>query len=373
VTGPRIAVTSGDPAGIGPEIMARAAAGMRGRIADGEFSLLLIGARSTHQEALKRLGLDDPATTVSAAKPGADLAPIGFIDIDTARVPVPTGQSTAEGGRIAYDAIAAAVRLALDGAADAICTGPISKEALNFAGHHYSGHTELLADLTGARDSVMLLVHGNMRVSHITTHTALEDVPKRVTPERISRVVALTDEALRALNVPRRRIAIAALNPHAGEGGLFGRQDIEIVEPTIKRLREQGYDVHGPVPGDTVFVKLRAEQFDAVVAMYHDQGHIPVKLLGFSVDKKTGRWEALSGVNVTLGLPIIRTSVDHGTAFDIAGRGIASETSLIEAIDLAVALARATNREGLDGAARSHRDVAQKEESREQSLSFRPS
>src|SRR6202041_3578954 len=143
--------------------------------------------------------------------------------------------------------------------------------------------------------------------------------------------------------------AIAALKPHAGEGGLFGRQDIDIVEPTIKRLREQGFDVHGPVPGDTVFVKLRAEQFDAVVAMYHDQGHIPVKLLGFSVDKMTGRWEALSGVNVTLGLPIIRTSVDHGTAFDIAGRGIASETSLVEAIDLAVALARAANREGSNG------------------------
>jgi 4-phospho-D-threonate 3-dehydrogenase / 4-phospho-D-erythronate 3-dehydrogenase len=341
VTGPRIAVTSGDPAGIGPEIMARAASGLHKRVADGELSLLLIGARLAHRRALKQLGLDDSATPVPAAKPGVDLPPIAFIDIDAAGVRVATGQSTAEGGRIAYDAIATAVRLALDGAVDAICTGPISKEALNFAGHHYSGHTELLADLTGARDSVMLLVHGNMRVSHITTHTALEDVPKRVTPERISRVVSLTDEALKALNAPHRRIAIAALNPHAGEGGLFGRQDIDVVEPTIRRLREQGYDVHGPAPGDTVFVKLRAEQFDAVVAMYHDQGHIPVKLLGFSVDSKTGRWEALSGVNVTLGLPIIRTSVDHGTAFDIAGRGIASETSLIEAIDLAVTLARA--------------------------------
>ena len=340
VTGPRIAVTSGDPAGIGPEIIARAAHALRQRIADGEFSLLLIGARAAHRDALRQLGLNDPATPVSAAKPSANLPPIGFVDVDAARVHVPLGQSTAEGGRIAYEAIATAVRLALDGVADAICTGPISKEALNFAGHHYSGHTELLADLTHSRDSVMLLVHGNMRVSHITTHTALEDVPKRVTPERVSRVVALTDEALKALHVPRRRIAIAALNPHAGEGGLFGRQDIDVVEPTIKRLREQGYDVVGPVPGDTVFVKLRAEQFDAVVAMYHDQGHIPVKLLGFSVDNKTGRWEALSGVNVTLGLPIVRTSVDHGTAFDIAGLGIASETSLLEAIDLAVTLAR---------------------------------
>jgi 4-hydroxythreonine-4-phosphate dehydrogenase len=264
-----------------------------------------------------------------------------FVDVDPTTADVPIGQSTAAGGKIAYDAIAAAVKLASSGTADAICTGPISKEALNLAGYHYSGHTELLADLTGARDSVMLLAHGNMRVSHITTHVALQDVPARVTPQRISRVVALTDGALQALGLERRKIAIAALNPHAGEGGLFGRQDIDIVEPTIRALRDEGFDVEGPVPGDTVFVKLRARQFDAVVAMYHDQGHIPVKLLGFSVDEKTGRWEALSGVNVTLGLPIIRTSVDHGTAFDIAGKGIASETSLIEAIELAVALSRA--------------------------------
>ena len=321
--------------------MARAVVQLRSRVADGEFSLLLIGARAAHQRVLEQLGLDDPAPLVIEPKPAADLRPIAFIEIDPGQTRVPQGRSTADGGRIAYDAIARAVGLALDGVADAICTGPISKEALNLAGHHYSGHTELLADLTGARDSAMLLVHGNMRVSHITTHTALEEVSRRVTPERVSRVVALTDEALKALNVSRRRIAVAALNPHAGEGGLFGRQDIDVVEPTIRRLREQGYDIHGPAPGDTVFVKLRAQQFDAVVAMYHDQGHIPVKLLGFSVDNKTGRWEALSGVNVTLGLPIIRTSVDHGTAFDIAGRGIASETSLIEAIELAVTLARA--------------------------------
>jgi 4-phospho-D-threonate 3-dehydrogenase / 4-phospho-D-erythronate 3-dehydrogenase len=334
-------VTSGDPAGIGPEIMARAAAALRPKVVAGELSLVLVGAAAAHRATLARLGLSDPAT------PGAAIdgkASIAFVDVDPAGFQAPLGKSSAEGGRIAYDAIAKAVRLALDGSVEAICTGPISKEALNFAGHHYNGHTELLADLTGARDSVMLLVHGAMRVSHITTHVALEDVPRRVTPERIARVVALTDEALKALGLSRRRIAIAALNPHAGEGGLFGRQDIDVVEPTIRRLRDKGFDVEGPVPGDTVFVKLHAKQFDAVVAMYHDQGHIPVKLLGFSVDEKTGRWKALSGVNVTLGLPIIRTSVDHGTAFDIAGAGIASETSLIEAIDLAVALARARNR-----------------------------
>jgi len=186
---------------------------------------------------------------------------------------------------------------------------------------------------------VMLLAHGNMRVSHVSTHVALQDVPKRLTPERLRLVLDLTHEALLALGVARPRIAVAALNPHAGEGGLFGRQDIDISEPTIAQAVRDGMQVFGPVPGDTVFVKLRAGQYDAVVAMYHDQGHIPVKLLGFSVDAATGKWDALSGVNITLGLPIIRTSVDHGTAFDIAGKGIASERSLIEAIEYAEQLA----------------------------------
>ncbi len=320
--------------------MARAASGLRPRIAAGEFSLALIGSARMQAAAVQALGVGDDALITNRDDARDRSASLVFVDVDTSASTIPVGRSTTEGGRVAYDAIATAVELAVGGAVDAICTGPISKEALNFAGYHYSGHTELLADLTGARDSVMLLAHGHMRVSHVTTHCALEDVPRRVTPERIERVVALTDEALRALGLSRRLIAVAALNPHAGEGGLFGRQDIDVVEPTIRGLRERGFDVVGPLPGDTVFVKLHAKQFDAVVAMYHDQGHIPVKLLGFSVDEDTGRWEALSGVNVTLGLPIIRTSVDHGTAFDIAGKGIASETSLIEAIELAVALAK---------------------------------
>jgi 4-hydroxythreonine-4-phosphate dehydrogenase len=178
-----------------------------------------------------------------------------------------------------------------------------------------------------------------MRVSHVTTHVALEAVPGLLTPDRLRRTIDLTQAALIDLGIPHPRIAIAALNPHAGEGGLFGRQDIDISTPVIEQCRADGLDVTGPVPGDTVFVKLRARQFDAVVAMYHDQGHIPVKLLGFDVDPATGTWRALSGVNITLGLPLIRTSVDHGTAFDIAGKGIANEESLIEAVDYALRLA----------------------------------
>jgi 4-phospho-D-threonate 3-dehydrogenase / 4-phospho-D-erythronate 3-dehydrogenase len=336
---PYIAITTGDPAGIGPEISLKASRGLRARVDRGELRLVIIGSAATQRATAAALELDDPIVLASASTARAEWPAISFIDVDEGGAAVSPSLYSAESGRIAYEAIAKAVKLALSHDVDAICTGPISKEALNLAGHHYNGHTELLADLTGARDSVMLLVHGNMRVSHVTTHTALRDVPDKVVPHRIRRVVELTDKTLRVLGLERRHIAIAALNPHAGEGGLFGREDIEVTGPTVESLQAEGYDVEGPIPGDTVFVKLRAGQYDAVVAMYHDQGHIPVKLLGFSVDPETGKWNALSGVNVTLGLPIIRTSVDHGTAFDIAGRGIASETSLIEAIDLAIRLA----------------------------------
>lgn len=255
--------------------------------------------------------------------------------------PIRVGEVQPEAGDLAYRAVERAIRLCLDGKADAIVTAPLNKEALNLGGHHYAGHTDMLADLTGARDSTMMLVHGPMRVSHVTTHCALADVPKRLTPERLGRVLDVTFQALEDLGIDEPRVAVAALNPHAGEGGIFGHEDIEVTMPVVADYRARGLDVTGPVPGDTVFVKLRGSQFDAVVAMYHDQGHIPVKLLGFAIDPETGRWDSMSGVNITLGLPIIRTSVDHGTAFDIAGKGIANADSMIEAIDYALALASA--------------------------------
>lgn len=327
----------GDPAGIGPEIILKAAERLRGRLEARELALSVIGCGQTYRATAAGLGLADrsePADVVAKTWPA-----LAFIEAGPSAGPIAPGVVSAEAGRLAYDAIAIAVRLAMAGSIDAICTAPLNKEALNLAGHHFAGHTELLATLTKARDSVMMLAHGNMRVSHVSTHTALADVPARLTPARLRRVVELTAAALQSLGIAKPRIAVAALNPHAGEGGLFGREDIEISAPAIAMLRAEGFDLAGPVPGDTVFVKLRAGQYDAVVAMYHDQGHIPVKLLGFSVDPATGAWQALSGVNVTLGLPIVRTSVDHGTAFDIAGKGIASETSLLEAIDFAIRLA----------------------------------
>jgi 4-hydroxythreonine-4-phosphate dehydrogenase len=334
---PRLAITMGDPAGVGPEIIVKACRALAPRIAKGEMRLLVIGHRFALDAAQGVLGVPAGVARIADGPPWPDLA---FLPAGEEREPIRFGQVSAEAGRFAYLAVERAVALAQSGQVAGIVTAPLNKEALNLAGYHYAGHTEMLAALTGVRGSVMLLAHGPMRVSHVTTHVALADVPRLLTPERLRRVIDLTHKALRDLGLERPKIAVAALNPHAGEGGLFGRQDIDVTAPVIAAYQAAGLDVTGPVPGDTVFVKLRARQFDAVVAMYHDQGHIPVKLLGFEIDPASGTWRALSGVNVTLGLPIIRTSVDHGTAFDIAGSGRANEESLVEAIDYALLLAR---------------------------------
>lgn len=332
---PRLAVTMGDPAGIGPEIIAKACARLAPRLAAGELSLLVIGSVAALRTAEQLCGTAPIPETTDAAAPFA----AAILEAGPERAPIQPGVMGAEGGRLAYLAIEKAVRLAQDGTAAGIVTAPLNKEALNLAGYAYAGHTDMLAELTGARDSVMMLAHGDFRVSHVSTHIPLAEAPSRLTPQRLRRVIDLTAQALRALGVAHPRIAVAALNPHAGEGGIFGREDLDVTAPVVATYAGSDVTVIGPVPGDTVFVKLRGRSYDAVIAMYHDQGHVPVKLLGFDVDPETGEWKALSGVNVTLGLPIIRTSVDHGTAFDIAGRGIANEDSLIEAIDFALNLA----------------------------------
>lgn len=335
-----LAITMGDPAGIGPEIILKAVYRLRSRIECGDLRLVIIGSGPSLALADQQLCFDlsIPVVDMDGAWPN-----LCFMQADREGEPIAPGIVSADAGRMAFKAIEKGVRLALDGKIGGIVTAPLNKEALNKAGFHYAGHTELLAHLTGAKSSVMMLAHGPMRVSHVTTHVALEQVPNRLTPQRLRLVIDLTEQALRRLGIARPKIAVAALNPHAGEGGLFGRQDIDISAPTIAAAVSDGLDIVGPVPGDTVFVKLRAGQYDAAIAMYHDQGHIPVKLLGFEVDSSTGEWTALSGVNITLGLPIIRTSVDHGTAFDIAGKGIASEQSLIEAIEFAERLSGAAS------------------------------
>ncbi len=322
----RLAFTMGDPAGIGPEIVAKATRQMAELTRSGQAEFIVLGSAAALQQAEQALGL--PAS--DGGRPFYRMVDVGPVE-----APLRTGEISAAGGEWAYRAVVGAARLVQDGEADAIVTGPLSKEALHLAGHHFEGHTELLAHLTGQRDAVMMLAHGDMRVTHVTTHCALADVPGRITPQRLRRVFDVTLDAMHALGFKQPRIAVAGLNPHAGEGGILGKEDDAVIAPVIAQYNERGHTFSGPWPGDTVFIKLRAQQFDAVVAMFHDQGHIPVKLLGFQIDPATGRWQAISGVNITLGLPILRTSVDHGTAFDIAGKGLANADSLVEAAEYA--------------------------------------
>jgi 4-hydroxythreonine-4-phosphate dehydrogenase len=322
----------GDPAGVGPELCLKATARLAARVKARELELVTIGTAAAIDAARERL----------VAKGQRRYAPrMELIEATPSQGPVKPGETSAEAGRQAFRAIETAIGLAMKGEIDAIATAPISKEAINAAGFHYAGHTEILADLTGSKGSVLMLVHDRLRVSHVSAHVPLSKASSLVTPERLTYVIDLTHDALRRLGFRKPRLGIAAVNPHAGEGGMFGREDIDIVTPVIERYRAQGMDITGPVPGDTVFVKHLGGQFDGVVAMFHDQGHVAVKLLGFKIDRRTGKWVGLSGVNITLGLPIVRTSVDHGTAFDIADQGIANPQSMMEAIDLAMRLAAA--------------------------------
>jgi 4-hydroxythreonine-4-phosphate dehydrogenase len=340
----RIGLTMGDPAGIGPEIIFKALEVLAAR-AD-EVEPVVIGTRSCMEEAAQRLGSGARIVPANCAGRWPEVA---LIEAATTERQIEPGRLEAEAGRLAYAAIERAVKLAMTGEIDAIVTAPISKEALHLAGFTYPGHTEILAELTGSGRSCMLLVHDRLRVAHLSTHVALADVPKRLTPERLSYVIEVAHQALLDLGFEKPRIGVCALNPHAGEGGMFGREDQEVIRPVVDDFRARGIEIEGPVPGDTVYVKALAGRYDAVIAMYHDQGHIPVKMLGFAMDAASGRMSALSGVNVTLGLPIIRTSVDHGTAFDIAGRGIANPQSMIEAIEVAAQMVPAHRRRQQNG------------------------
>ncbi len=243
------------------------------------------------------------------------------------------GQVSAPAGRAAVEYVLRACDLAMAGAVDAVVTAPLNKEAMQRAGFRYAGHTELLAERTGASQVSMLLVGPQLRVMHVSTHVSLREAIRRVTRERVAEVIELAHQACLALGISAPRIAVAGLNPHAGEGGLFGEEDARAIAPAVAEARARGLAAFGPLPPDTVFLRAVRGEFDIVVAMYHDQGHIPMKLLAFD-----------HGVNVSIGLPIIRTSVDHGTAFDIVGTGRAREDSLLAAIEVAVQMVRAKRR-----------------------------
>ncbi len=325
---PLLAVTMGDAAGTGPEIIAKALA------APGAASgvrIVVIGNAATMRAAVEITGAPLTVRAIGnldevSPKPNTvDVLDLKNIDLATLK----RGQVNPMAGKAAYEYIKLAAESAIAGKVDAMVTSAINKEALNKAGYHYPGHTELLAELCGVPEVAMMLVSGKLRVTHVTTHVSLFRATQMVMPERILAVLDITEDALHRMAIARPHIAVAGLNPHAGEDGLFGDEEIEYIRPALDTARKRGLDVTGPLPPDSVFFRALQGEFDAVVAMYHDQGHIAVKMLGID-----------EGVNVTLGLPIIRTSVEHGTAFDKAGKGTASPKSLIEAIKVAAVMAR---------------------------------
>jgi 4-hydroxythreonine-4-phosphate dehydrogenase len=250
------------------------------------------------------------------------------------------GRVSAMCGKASVEYIEKGIAMAVAKEIDAVVTGPIHKESINQAGCPHPGHTEIFGTLTGTKDYAMMLVGGDLRVVHVSTHVSLRTAIERTKKPRVLTVIRLANRALKALGIAQPKIAVAGLNPHAGEHGLFGDEEIKEIIPAIEDARAEGIVVEGPIAPDTVFGRTRGGLYDIVVCMYHDQGHIPLKTLGFTFDKTTQKWTSVAGVNVTLGLPIIRTSVDHGTAFGKAGKGTAAHDSMLDAIDVAVKLAK---------------------------------
>jgi 4-hydroxythreonine-4-phosphate dehydrogenase len=321
-----IALTMGDPSGIGPEIIVKLASDL-GRPAT---DLVVIGDVGVLRRAAAGLGAGLAIAQVSHAADavGRNSATLCVLQAGDELPPdLPTGQVDARSGAAAYACVQRAIDLALAGEVRAIVTAPLNKESMYAAGVRYPGHTEILADRCGVKDFAMMLANDELRVVLVSIHLSLGDAIAAVTPESELRAIRLAHHAGLAFGFERPRVAVAGLNPHAGENGLFGREDIEIISPAIATARAEGIEASGPWPGDTVFMRARKGEFDIVVAQYHDQGLIPVKYLG--VD---------NGVNATLGLPFVRTSVDHGTAFDIAGQGLADPASLVYALKQAIAM-----------------------------------
>jgi len=327
---PIVGVTMGDPASIGPEIACK-------MFADKTIydfcRPLIVGDSASLSEGMKVGKVMLQLNPIKKASEGKfvhgtiDVIDLHNVDMKNLKM----GEPQAMAGKACVEYIKRAVELATAGEIDAIVTCPINKKAMNMGGYKYSGHTELLADLTKTKDFAMLLVTGPLKVIHVSTHVSLVEAIRRVQKERIMTVIKLADQALKDLGVVHPRIAVAGLNPHAGEDGMFGNEEIDTIAPAIEAAKKTGIDVSGPIAPDTIFMRAKNGEYDVVVAMYHDQGHVAIKMLGFQL-----------GVNVSIGLPIIRTSVDHGTAYRRAGRklGTGDASSLIEATKLAAQMAR---------------------------------
>ena len=323
-----IGITMGDPSGIGPEIILKSFENAEIKnnriVVIGDYSVMLTAYKMLN---IKSFRLN---SVLNIGECIFNSTQLNILDLQIVNInELNFGKIQAMSGNAAFEYLRKAIELAKNKDINSIVTAPLNKEALYLAGHKYPGHTEILADLTGTKDYAMLLYDKKLSIIHVSTHVSLLKAITGLKRERIEKVIELANEAMKPLCHHAPRIAVAGINPHAGENGLFGEEEIKEIAPAIKNIKEKGINVEGPVPPDTVFLQAVNGKYDVVVAMYHDQGHIPLKLLGFN-----------SGVNVTLGLPFVRTSVDHGTAFDIAWKGKANENSMVEAIKLSILLAR---------------------------------
>jgi len=333
-----LGITMGDPASIGPEISLKA---LSHRDLYERCAPVIVGDARVLEVAARRMGSKLRVNAVESVSEA--LFTCGTVDVlDMKLVDLASlayGRVSAQAGNAAFQYVKRVIELALAREVDATVTNALNKEAINLAGFHYSGHTEIYAEFTGTRKYTMMLAHDDLRVVHVSTHVSLREACDRVRKDRVLEVIRIADQACKKLGVQQPRVGVAGLNPHSGENGLFGREELDEIAPAVEAANAEGIAASGPVPPDTIFSKARGGWYDIVVAMYHDQGHIPLKLVGFVYDKAKGKWDSVAGVNITLGLPIIRTSVDHGTAFDQVNQGTAKEISLVNAIDYAVRLA----------------------------------
>lgn len=336
---PVVGITMGDPASIGPEIAIKA---LLNEEIYAICNPLLVGDAGVFEHIIERLGLAasiNPVTSVKEAKFAfgvIDVYDLAIVDLDK----LVFGEISAMAGNAAFEAVKTVIDLALAGEIDATVTGPINKKSINEAGHHFAGHTEIYAHYTGTNKYGMLLVEENLRVIHVSTHVSLRQACDLVKKDRILEVIDLLHNGLQQLGETNLKIGVAGLNPHAGDSGLFGTEDDQEILPAVEEAKRRGYNVEGPVPPDTLFAKAATGQYGGIVAMYHDQGHIPFKLSGFKWNAEKKQMDSVKGVNITMGLPIIRTSVDHGTAFEIAGKGVASPDAMVLAIESAVQLSK---------------------------------
>ncbi|MFB6320062.1 4-hydroxythreonine-4-phosphate dehydrogenase PdxA [Saccharicrinis sp. FJH54] len=334
---PVLAITMGDPAGIGPEIAAKT-------FADPElYSIcnpVLVGNEQIMAKAIKLVDAKLRINNIrNIAEARFDPGIMDLYHLDSAHLhDINFGKVSAAAGDLAFRAVKKAIDLALDKEVDGTVTGPIHKGAINAAGHHFSGHTEIYAHYTNTAKYAMLLAEEDLRVIHVSTHVSLREACDRVKKDRITEVIQLLDDSLKKLGIDEPKIGVAGLNPHSSDNGLFGWEEKEEIEPALEYARSIGINAVGPVPPDTLFAMAKGGKFDGCVAMYHDQGHIPFKVVGFNWDKEKNVMKSVKGVNITLGLPIIRTSVDHGTAFEVAGTGVASSDALRLAIEYATRL-----------------------------------